>query len=171
MAFPNLYQRAYPTDESLALAKQLWLSSLRRYPPGLILQAAQKAIESSDFIPTIKSVLGFCQNQRRALGLPDTRSAYVEACMRPEPKVDQPWSHPAVYLAGRETGWFLLATEPEAEVLPVFEHYYEQLCERAMAGERLDLPLPRALPAEIPVRLSLEERKARLAALRRELGL
>ncbi len=171
VAFPNLYHRAYASDESLRLAKQLWLNSLRKYPARVILRAAQKAIESSDFIPTIKSVLAFCEDQRGALGLPTARAAYIECCMKPEPKAEQAWSHPAVYFAGRETGWFLLSTEPEAEVFPIFEHHYAQLCERALAGEKLDIVLPKALPAEIPVRLTTEERKARLAKLRQEVGL
>lgn len=171
VAFPNLYHRAYPTDTSLRLAKQLWLNSLRRFSPSAILRAAQKAIESSDYIPTIRTLLRFCEGDRSAYGLPEPRNAYIEACLKPEPKALQAWSHPAVYHAGRESGWFFLANTIEPEAFPVFERNYLILCERVVAGELLDLPIPKAIPQDIPERLSNEERKQRLATMRKALGI
>ena len=171
VAFPNLYHRAYATDESIRLAKQLWLNSLRRFSPAVILRAAQKAIETSDFIPTINKVLRFCEDQRAVYGLPDVRAAYIEACRATSPKAEFSWSHPAVYYAGVATDWFFLSNNAEIDALPVFERNYAILCERVMAGEQLDIPVPVAIPAEIPVRLSAKERKEKLKTLRQELGI
>jgi hypothetical protein len=102
-------------------------------------------------------------------GLPDAYAAYIEACRAPSPKRDQHWSHPIVYHAGAASDWFFLAGSAESRAFPVFKHNYELLLERLRNGERLDLPLPKALPAEIQQPLSRDERKARLQKMRKDL--
>jgi hypothetical protein len=171
VAFPNLYHRAYTSDNSIMLAKQLWANSLKEFSGEQILRASQKAIESSDFIPTIHSVLNNCRQDLSSFGLPSPRAAYIEACNASEPRSEFNWSHPAVYFAGRESGWFFLASNIETKALPVFEANYRKLCDRVLAGETMAMPNAERLPSETSTPLSSEEKVQRMAALRKEIGL
>jgi hypothetical protein len=171
VAFPNLYHRAYTSDNAIMLAKQLWANSLQDFTGPQILRACQRAIESSDFIPTIHSVLKLCRQDLSSYGLPSPREAYIEACNASEPRAEFGWSHPAVYFAGREAGWFFLASNIESKALPVFENCYRKVCDRVLAGETLAMPNAQRLPSETSTPLTSEERAQRMAALRKEVGL
>lgn len=171
VAFPNLYHRAYSSDNSIMLAKQLWANSLQEFSGEQILRACQKAIESSDFIPTIHSVLNFCRSDLTSYGLPSPRDAYIEACNASEPRAEFNWSHPAVYFAGRDAGWYFLASNAESKAQPVFEAAYRKVCDRVLAGEKLAMPNAERLPSETSTPLSSEEKVQRMAALRKEIGL
>ena len=171
VAFPNLYHRAYSSDNAIMLAKQLWANSLKEFTGEQILRACQKAIESSDFIPTIHSVLTQCRQDLTSYGLPAPREAYIEACNATEPRSEYNWSHPAVYFAGREAGWFFLASNAESKAQPVFEAAYRKVCDRVLSGEKLAMPNAERLPSETTTPLSAEERVQRMAELRKDLGL
>ena len=81
-------------------------------------------------------MLNACRHVGMPAGVPNPRKAYHEACTKLSPKVNQHWSHPAVYLAGRDSGWHMLANEIESKALPVFSDIYQQYCDRILAGER-----------------------------------
>lgn len=104
-------------------------------------------------------------------GLPPVHQAYQEACIRPSPKDRQRWSHPAVYHAGKNTGWHELACTPTDQIFPRFEYHYAELCRRVMAGESLEIPMPQAIANRIPRVLTPAENISRMANLRAELGL
>jgi hypothetical protein len=104
-------------------------------------------------------------------GLPAPQKAYEEACMAPSPKDRHKWSHPAVYHAGRLTGWHELHSMTAKEMMPRFSYNYEVLCKRVMAGENINLDVPQAIPQSIPRPLTKEENIARMEAMRKELGL
>ncbi|HSG59950.1 MAG TPA: replication protein P [Pseudomonadales bacterium] len=171
VAFPNLYNRAYSSDNAIMLAKQLWANSLQEFSGEQILRACQKAIESSDFIPTIHNVLSHCRQDLSSYGLPSPRDAYIEACNASEPRAEFSWSHPAVYFAGRDAGWFFLSSNIESKAMPVFEAAYRKVCDRVLAGEKLAMPNAQRLPSETATPLSAEEKVQRMAALRKEIGL
>lgn len=171
LVYHNQYTKAFPTPEKLDHAKRLWFGYLREFPADTILKAAERAVRESEFLPSVASILKYCEGSPEALGLPDTRSAYCEACLAPEPKTAFEWTHPAVYYAGKATGWFLLANSPEHQALPVFARHYEALCKQLASGE----PLPAlALPqADKPTAqaLSNEENKKKINQLREDTGL
>ena len=146
--YHNQFYAAYPDNEQLNQAKKLWLEALYDYPVEQVLRGAKHAIEHSEYLPTLSRMLNSCQEALRDLGLPDARSAYREACQARSPKSAQAWSHPAVYLAGSDCGWFLLASEPETTSWPAFQQAYSAQCRRVMAGERLEIPAPAALEQE-----------------------
>ncbi|MCF6332191.1 MAG: hypothetical protein L3J11_02820, partial [Draconibacterium sp.] len=73
------------------------------------------------------------------------------------------------YFAGQETDWYFLASSPEQKVFPVFKCNYELQCQRVIRGERLSLPIPKALPKETETPLSNEQRKQRMSELRKSL--
>lgn len=171
LVYHNQYNKAFPTREKLMYAKKLWFSHLASESPDTILRAARRAVRESEFLPTVKKILDFCQPSAEDLGLPDAHSAYLEACRAPSPKAEQPWSHVAVYHAGRESDWFFLANNPEHTAFPVFRRHYEQLCQRVLQGDELPPPSLAALPEQSSTQLSLDERREQLRKLRRELDI
>jgi hypothetical protein len=170
LVYHNQYLRAFPSAEKLRLAKQIWFSHLERFSAERILAAAHRAIRESEFLPTIASLVKYCENDWEIYGLPDPRTAFIEACMAPNPKANHPWSHPAVFHAGQATDWFFLATQEERRTFPVFERYYRTLCERVRQGEKLEAPVPLALPEPTPQPLAREELQKQLDAIRKELN-
>lgn len=171
LAYHNQFHKAYAEDGALALAKKYWLSVLGEFAPELILRAVRQVVRRSEYLPTLAAIVQACENAHDLFGLPTPQAAYVEACCAPEPKAQQRWSHPAVYLAAQHTGWHALASETQAQVFPLFEYNYRELCQRVMRGEQLQLPIQRALPEAVVAPLSPEENLARLAALRRQFDL
>lgn len=149
----------------------MWLESLSDYPVEHILRGARHAIENSEYLPTLNRMLECCQQGMADLGLPPAHDAYVEACRAASPKSAQAWSHPAVYLAGRDSDWFFLANNTERTSWPVFKAHYDQYCARVLRGETLSVPAPAALEKKPSMPLSREEQLARLQQLRAQTGL
>lgn len=170
-AYHNQFHKAFSAPESLVIAKKYWLSSLENYSPSQIVHAAKRVISKQDFLPSIAAFLRACDEGIDLFGLPATRLAYLEACSAPSPKADFEWSHEAVYLAGKSAGWFLLSSETEAVALPLFRYHYELLCKRVLQGEELTIDHPTPIPEKVSRRLSRDEKKERVAALRAESGL
>ncbi|MBL4820249.1 MAG: hypothetical protein JKY98_04540 [Gammaproteobacteria bacterium] len=170
-AYHNQYHKAFPDNESVAIAKEYWLSCLAEFSPSQITHAARKLVKSSEFLPTVSAVVKACDSGVELFGLPAPRQAYLEACRAPSPKAAQKWSHEAVYHAGKASDWYILSTESEAVALPIFKYNYHQICQRVMQGEKLDIELPQALEQKEGRKLSPAERHECMAKLREELGL
>ncbi len=171
LAYHNQFHKAYAQEGSLKLAKKYWLSCLAEFMPEVIVRAARQVVKSQEYLPTVASMVNACENALPLFGLPAPQNAYVEACCAPEPKHSYAWSHPAVYLAGKHTGWFALATETQSAIFPVFEYNYHLLCQQVLRGEKLDISMPVALPETVSSPLSPEENKARMKALREKFSL
>lgn len=171
LAYHNQYHKAYADHERLVLAKKYWLQCLSAFQPMQLVAAARRLVKSQDYLPTISAMIRMCTQTFDLFGLPSERDAYMEACRAPAPKAQYSWSHPAVYLAGKATDWFLLASEPEDKVYPLFCWNYRQLCERVMRGEELQLPLVQALQARLPRPLSHEEQQQRMQQMRKSLDI
>lgn len=169
--YHNQYHKAYGTGTNLNHAKRLWLEMLGRFEPAAILQAAKAVIESSEYLPTLRTMITYCEKYSDQAGLPDAHSAYTEACRAPSPKAAYQWSHPAVYYAGKASDWYFLQTNTEAVAFPVFKTHYEEICAQVRAGAALSLPQQPALAAESECPLDRTESAARLAALRKELDI
>jgi len=169
--YHNQFYAAYPDQSQLNQIKKLWLDALADFPVEQILRGAKHAIEHSEYLPTLNRMLESCTASLESLGLPAPRDAYLEACRAPSPKSAQPWSHPAVYLAGRDSDWFALAGEPESRTWPVFREHYQRYCSAVLRGEQLEIPAPAALEQQPGTPMSAEERKAALAELREKTGL
>jgi hypothetical protein len=169
--YHNQYYAAFADAEQLRQIKKLWLESLSDYPVEHLLKGAKHAIEHSEYLPTLNRMLECCQQGRADLGLPTAHDAYVEACRAPSPKSAQAWSHPAVYLAGRDSDWFFLANNTERSSWPVFKEHYDGYCARVLRGDSLDIPEPAALEQKPAAPLAAEEQLARLHKLREQTGL
>jgi hypothetical protein len=169
--YHNQYYAAFPDAEQVKQIKKLWLDSLADYPVEHILKGAKHAIEHSEYLPTLNRMHECCRETLIEFGLPAAKDAYREACMAGDPKSAQPWSHPAVYLAGRDSNWYFLANNVEKLTWPVFRDHYERYCTRALRGEQLSVPAPAALHKDEPAPLSPQEQQQRLKKLREEIGL
>lgn len=169
--YHNQYYAAYPSAEQLSQIKKLWLEALSDLPVEQILRGARRAIESCEYLPTLHRMLDCCQHGLEDQGLPPAREAYAQACRARSPKSAQKWSHPAVYLAGRDCGWHFLAGTREDIALPVFREHYERYCARVMRGEELDVPEPQALEKPTAQPLSREAQREELRKLREKTGL
>tara|TARA_R110002110_G_scaffold415860_1_gene658713 strand:+ start:31952 stop:32623 length:672 start_codon:yes stop_codon:yes gene_type:complete len=169
--YHNQYYAAFPDAEQLKQIKKLWLESLADYPVEQILKGAKYAIEHSEYLPTLNRMHECCQQGLSELGLPHPHDAYMEACQAASPKSSQRWSHTAVYLAGRDSGWFFLANNTERTSWPVYREHYQQYCARVMRGEKLAIPESQALEHHDPQPLSREDQLAELQKLKEQTGL
>lgn len=136
-----------------------------------ILKGAKHAIEHSEYLPTLNRMIECCQAGLVEYGLPAPHDAYVEACQAASPRSAQPWSHPAVYLAGRDSDWFFLANNEERMTWPVYRGHYQKYCAAVLRGEELSVPAPEALEKETAEPLSREEQLEQLRKLRESSGL
>ncbi|HHX83617.1 MAG TPA: hypothetical protein GX696_11655 [Pseudomonadaceae bacterium] len=171
LAYHNQFHKAFGQGGALGLAKKYWLGVLREYRPEVILRAVRQVVRNSEFLPSLAAIVRACENAHELFGLPTAQAAYVEACCAAEPKAEQRWTHPAVYLAGEACGWFQLASEPQSRVFPLFDYHYARLCQAVVRGEALSVPRLQALPEKVEVLLSPEENLARLQALKQRFDL
>lgn len=167
--YQHLYFSAYPDKDAINSAKRLWLENLAEFKPEIIRTATHAIIKESDYLPTISRMVKLCISLNSGNHLPDVHSAYVEACNASSPKQNHPWSHPAVYHAGRCSGWFFLANNIEAVAYPVFKRHYEKLCQQISTGTDLPPIEPLALPESTETPLSKEENAERMTKLRHKL--
>jgi len=164
--YHNQYFAAFGNVETLNHAKRLWLETLNDFDDDAILQGAKRAIQESDYLPTLHKMINFCQGSAKSHGLAEAHQAFLEACRAPSPKASYSWSHIAVYHAGRESDWYFLANNPERVTFPIFKDNYNALCRRVMAGETLAPADVKRLAETIETPLSKDENLARLQALR-----
>ncbi len=170
LTFHNQYYAAFPDSSQLNQIKKLWLESLAHYPVEQVLRGAKHAIENSEYLPTLNRMHECCLQAMDEYGLPGARDAYLEACRAASPKSAQSWSHPAVYLAGRDSDWFFLANNTEHTAWPVFRDHYQQYCSRAIRGEQLEVPAPAALEKSKSKPLSQEQQLEALQKLKEDAG-
>lgn len=168
--YHNQYYKAFPSDQDSSIAKRLWLDSLSRFSPNIILKGTKSVIETSEFLPTLATMIKHCEKQLNP-DLPDAHCAYIEACRAPSPKTDVKWSHPAVYHAGKQTDWFFLQNNTESITFPVFRRIYEDICKRILLGQTYDAPNKLALPENLSKPLDKESNLKHLQSLKEKLDL
>lgn len=137
--YHNQFFKAYSNEEDVIAVKRLWLDALTPYAPQVVASATHAIVKSSEFLPTLKTMLDHCERAANRK-LPDPHAAYAEACCAASPKQEQVWSHPAVYHAGRQIGWHFLQSNPEHVAFPVFKERYLNLCAQVREGKQLELP-------------------------------
>jgi len=169
MAWAVLFNRKLVTEPVGSTVYKQFEHDMADLSEPALLRGLERAKEFVGFFttPTFREL---CRLSPADFGLPDAVTAMREACNAPYPKDAQRWSHPAVYLAGCEVGWFDMHNKTERELLPIFEHAYTILTRRAMNGEQLTLPVPKALPAQVHVPATPEQAQAHLSRLKGLLG-
>ena len=118
---------------------------------------------------TVPAFRELCRPDPEALGLPSAEMAYIEACAATTPVREFKWSHPAVYHAGADTGWFDLRNGFANR--RIFLGHYETRVRQVMAGEILEVPAVELIEEKPAPALSAEETHSRIKALKESLGL
>jgi len=168
--YSNQFAKAWKTNDDLRAIKMLWFKGLAGFSPETIKLAMESLIKTSEYLPTLSAMIEAC-GRESALALPDSHSAYLEACRAPSPKALHSWSHPAVYYAGKASDWYFLSSTEEAKAYPVFKRNYDEICKEVMAGKILpEINIP-AIEYQIPQRLSRDENMSRMREFRSTLGL
>ncbi len=140
-AFPTKFKHAFRTQEDKLRAQRVWMSSLKVFPPKHIVDVARKAIKTTKYFPDLAEIYQLCRVAYSEHGLKEPLQAYYEACNAPRQDLSYGWSHKAIYLAARDTGWQLIRGEEQRYVFPVFEQNYELWCSRVLEGIDLDAKL------------------------------
>ncbi len=144
-AYPLKFKRAYPTDEDQIRAKRVWKNSLKEFSPRRIWMAGKKALDTSRFFPDLSEIRELCKLRYDEMGLKEPLQAYYEACRAPVQTREYPWSHLAVYLAARETGWLTLSSQEQRIAYPIFERNYSIICNRVLDGEDLEATIAQGI--------------------------
>ena len=144
--YGHKFKSCFETQDEIRIAKREWALSIRGYPEAQLVAAIDRCKETLAWMPTISEFLKILSELDGGDGVPAVREAYLEACRFADRPSLHHWSHPVVYHAGRETGWFRLRSEEESVVLPVFQYHYDLSARRFRAGEALDTPQPQPLP-------------------------
>jgi len=138
--YHNQFYSAFGDNpKSENLAKKLWLDTLDNFSSETIYFAARNVIAESEYLPTLNRMITECRKLVFFPGLPDPRQAYLEACNKNSPKIQQTWSHAIVYLAGRDCGWFYLANTPEYQALTEFKKVYAKYSNGLQTGETYNI--------------------------------
>ncbi len=144
--YGHKFKSCFETQDEIRIAKREWALSLEGYTESELVAAIDYCKENSAWMPTISEFLKVLRNLTGDHGLPAAKHAYEEACMNAEHASTYDWTHPAVYHAGKATGWFRIRTEDTEDVFPDFRYNYEVICRRVRQGEELNSPVPVALP-------------------------
>lgn len=143
--YGHKFKSCFETENEIRLAKREWALSLDGYTEAELVAAVNRCKETLAWMPTVSEFLAILRDLQGDWGLPGALAAYHEACYHAADPTQHSWSHPAVYLAGREVGWFRLRSEESDVVQPLFNYTYEQLCRRVRRGERLETPVVKAI--------------------------
>lgn len=169
--YHNQYLKAFGNSEELNEVKRLWLEMLQKFAPNTILNAAKSVIESSEYLPTLRTMIYHCERSSSEHAFPEVHAAYIEACRAPSPKAAFAWSHPVVYYTGKRCDWYFLQSNPESVAYPIFRKTYEELCQEVRNG--LDLTPPQVPSIESPKEMPLDRKTSqeRLKTMRSTLEL
>lgn len=119
----------------------LWLATLGDLSAQELMIGLRKCANSGEaWPPSAPEFKAMCLPDITEYGLPSTEEAYKKATQQYASPSKKAWPHPAVYHAGKETGWFFLGTVSEKESYPKFKRIYEAICKRVMEGETFSLP-------------------------------
>ena len=77
ITFHNQFHKAFPDEETLSLAKQLWLAKLEKYQNEIVFRAIDKIIETSKYLPSLSAVL----NQIKELKLFEQNIPSSKRCL------------------------------------------------------------------------------------------
>ena len=141
ITFHNQFHKAFPDEETLSLAKQLWLAKLEKFENELIFEAIDKIIETAKYLPSLRAVLNLIKELKfKKFKVPSPNKAYIEASSLGEINpLDFSWSHPYVYHAGAKIGWYRLKTDSEFEIKKEFLEVYGEILEESELNESFAL--------------------------------
>lgn len=170
ITFHNQFHKAFPDEETLSLAKQLWLAKLEKFENELIFEAIDKIIETAKYLPSLSAVLNLIKELKfKKFKVPSPNKAYLEASSLGEINpLDFSWSHPYVYHAGAKIGWYRLKTDSEFEIKKEFLEVYGEILEESELNESFAL-LPEKKDNLVPEKpLDKKNQIERLEAIKKK---
>ena len=170
ITFHNQFHKAFPDEETLSLAKQLWLAKLEKFENELIFEAIDKIIETAKYLPSLSAVLNLIKELKfKKFKVPSPNKAYIEASSLGEINpLDFSWSHPYVYHAGAKIGWYRLKTDSEFEIKKEFLEVYGEILEESELNESFAL-LPEKRDNLVPEKpLDKKNQIERLEAIKKK---
>lgn len=172
-----LFPIGAPKDDAVAVYKAEWLKTMAvqgvrsRDQVQYGLNRARREVGDRQFWPTPRQFCSWCVPSANDSGLPELETAFREALKHYRDAARHQWSHELVWLAYRETGFWLFSRGSQKEVLEVFTRNYSALMRRYLAGEMFDVELPKALPQGGSIPTPPERAKQKIVDLRRSFGL
>ncbi|MGB1173095.1 MAG: replication protein P [Marinobacterium sp.] len=142
--YGHKFKSAFETEQEIMIAKREWAMSISGYGENELVSAINRCKETLAWMPSISEFLGLLKEVGADFGLPSSYEAYQEAC-RYAGDHHHDWSHPAVYEAAKQTGWYEIRGEAEANIYPRFRYYYDMISKRVRAGEAIDQPVSVAI--------------------------
>ena len=170
ITFHNQFHKAFPDEETLSLAKQLWLAKLEKFENELIFEAIDKIIETAKYLPSLSAVLNLIKELKfKKFKVPSPNKAYIEASSLGEINpLEFSWSHPYVYHAGAKIGWYRLKTDSEFEIKKEFLEVYGEILEESELNESFAL-LPEKKDNLVPEKpLDKKNQIERLEAIKKK---
>ena len=141
ITYHNQFHKAFPDSDSLKLAKQLWLKKLSLFENEIIFKSIDSIMSNSEYLPSLSSVLQKCKTLTlNANNIPSLEKAFKEASSCCDAPSEHNWSHPIVYHAGLETGWFFLQNEFEQSALKEFKNKFDFLINEWLEGKKFKSP-------------------------------
>ena len=144
---------------------RVWESGMSDLTESNIKHGLNKAKDFLGFF-TLPVFRDLCKTTAADIGLPEKEVAYAEACNATD-VLRFKWSHPAVYHAGHDVGFYDLRMGGKQRE---FYAAYFTRCQQAVAGTLHGVPTNELLTESISVRLTPEQRKSRMASLREATG-
>jgi hypothetical protein len=162
MVWTVLFNRKLVTDPPGSTAYRQFEHDMADLSEQALLKGLDKSRNFVGFFTT-PSFRELCRVTPTDYGLPDSRTAMLEACNATE---RHQWTHPAIYHAAQAVGSYDLKNRTERELWPIWDHAYETVCRRVMDGKDLALPVPKALPESVFVPADENKAVGALASLR-----
>lgn len=140
------WRQAWPDEKAMGRAKRSWVKGLFKARINS-LEQLRWGVEAcrelgEDFAPSVGRFIRMCVPKAADLGMPDEEAAWREAVRGSSYPDLHRWSHDAVRLAGRTTGWFYIrqGALPEETLRRRFGNAYHQLMRRVALGMPLEEP-------------------------------
>ncbi len=141
LAYHYQFYKVFGTDQRLSEGKKLWASSLKKFSPSIITEAAEIVIDNQPYLPTLTDLIKSCNDISSLDGFPSIEEAYIEARKSYSPRQDYGWSHPIVYFAGKKIGWNVLDDKDSKEMFHAFSRVYLKLKDKAANGYKFSIPV------------------------------
>jgi hypothetical protein len=110
------------------------------------LMRARREQGDRQFWPSPLQFCRWCNPQPEDLNIPTVQNAYREAIQNYRRGSRYCWSHPIVLVTIQAVGIWQFKNLSDKELFSQFSYNYEILMKRVMAGQPLDIVVPKALP-------------------------
>ncbi len=164
--YGSKYKATFPSDQDERLSKMEWAGQVMNLTPDDVERGIGKLKQrivtgEKDYQwPNVPLIAALCQPQPEDYGLPAVETARTEAEQNSHQVDRHPWSHEAVRVAGKRTGWFDIMScvddHRRRTLKKQFERHYQYLVREVMEDRPLD-GAPMLLENHQPQNKSLTE--------------